>query len=108
VRSFATSICCRVKSQKRPTGLFGRRILLGLEFLVAADIIRTVAAGPSLKAVGVLGLIVLIRTFLSFRWRSRSTAPGLGAAPSSARRRRRLVSPANRKARRPKPTSDAN
>ena len=46
--------------------VFGRSILLGLEFLVAADIIRTVAVEPSLENVGVLGLIVLIRTFLSF------------------------------------------
>jgi uncharacterized membrane protein len=46
--------------------VFGRSILLGLEFLVAADIIRTVAVQPSLQNVGVLGLIVLIRTFLSF------------------------------------------
>jgi uncharacterized membrane protein len=45
---------------------FGRSILLGLEFLVAADIIRTVAVQPSLQNVLVLGLIVLIRTFLSF------------------------------------------
>src|SRR5215203_2685913 len=46
--------------------VFGRSILLGLEFLVAADIIRTVAVEPSLENVGVLGLIVLIRTLLSF------------------------------------------
>ena len=46
--------------------VFGRSILLGLEFLVAADIIRTVAVEPSLENVGVLGIIVLIRTFLSF------------------------------------------
>jgi uncharacterized membrane protein len=46
--------------------VFGRSILLGLEFLVAADIIRTVAVDPSLENVGVLGIIVLIRTFLSF------------------------------------------
>ena len=43
----------------------GRGILLGLEFLVAADIIRTVAVTPTLQSVGVLGLIVVIRTFLS-------------------------------------------
>lgn len=43
----------------------GRGILLGLEFLVAADIIRTVAVSPTLQSVLVLGLIVLIRTFLS-------------------------------------------
>ena len=46
--------------------VFGRSILLGLEFLVAADIIRTVAVQPSLQNVAVLGLIVFIRTFLSF------------------------------------------
>lgn len=44
----------------------GRSILLGLELLVAADIIRTVAVAPTFQSVGVLALIVLIRTFLSF------------------------------------------
>lgn len=44
----------------------GRSILLGLEFLVAGDIIGTVAVEPTFKSLGVLGLIVLIRTFLSF------------------------------------------
>jgi uncharacterized membrane protein len=44
----------------------GRAILLGLEFLVAADIIGTVAVEPTLQNLGVLALIVLIRTFLSF------------------------------------------
>ena len=44
----------------------GRAILLGLEFLVAADIIRTVAISPSFESVGVLALIVAVRTFLSF------------------------------------------
>jgi uncharacterized membrane protein len=44
----------------------GRSILLGLELLVAADIIRTVAVTPTLASVLVLALIVLIRTFLSF------------------------------------------
>ncbi|HWT29829.1 MAG TPA: DUF1622 domain-containing protein, partial [Propylenella sp.] len=43
-----------------------RGILLGLEFLVAADIIGTVAVEPTLQNLAVLGLIVLIRTFLSF------------------------------------------
>jgi uncharacterized membrane protein len=43
-----------------------RAILLGLEFLVAADIIGTVAVDPTLESLSVLGLIVLIRTFLSF------------------------------------------
>ncbi|MFC0679992.1 DUF1622 domain-containing protein [Lysobacter korlensis] len=44
----------------------GRAILLGLELLVAADIIRTVAVAPTLESVAVLAAIVLIRTFLSF------------------------------------------
>ncbi|NMR30565.1 DUF1622 domain-containing protein [Crystallibacter degradans] len=44
----------------------GRSILLGLELLVAADIIRTVAVSPTFQSVGVLAIIVLIRTFLSF------------------------------------------
>jgi uncharacterized membrane protein len=43
----------------------GRSILLGLEFLVAGDIIRTVAVQPTFTNVGVLALIVAIRTFLS-------------------------------------------
>lgn len=44
----------------------GRGILLGLEFLVAADIIHTVAVELTFKSVGVLAVVVLIRTFLSF------------------------------------------
>jgi uncharacterized membrane protein len=44
----------------------GRSILLGLEFLVAGDIVRTVAVEPTLENVGVLALIVLVRTGLSF------------------------------------------
>ncbi|HEX8033022.1 MAG TPA: DUF1622 domain-containing protein [Ktedonobacterales bacterium] len=43
-----------------------RAILLGLEFLVAADIIRSVALEPTFQSVGILGLIVLVRTFLSW------------------------------------------
>lgn len=45
---------------------FGGAILLGLEILVAGDLIRTVAVEPTLDNVIVLGIIVLIRTFLSF------------------------------------------
>jgi uncharacterized membrane protein len=44
----------------------GRGILLGLELLVAADIIRTVAISPTLESVAVLAGIVLVRTLLSF------------------------------------------
>lgn len=43
----------------------GKSILLGLEILIAADIIATVSTEPTLRSVTVLGLIVLIRTFLS-------------------------------------------
>ncbi|WP_082471364.1 DUF1622 domain-containing protein [Arthrobacter sp. Leaf234] len=63
----------------------GRSILLGLELLVAADIIRTVAVTPTFESVGVLALIVVIRTFLSFSleleitgqlpWQKTSTHP---------------------------------
>lgn len=44
----------------------GRAILLGLEVLVAADIVRTVAFTPTMTSVSVLALIVAIRTFLSW------------------------------------------
>src|SRR5262245_1065955 len=66
----------------------GRSLLLGLEFLVAGDIVRTVALEPTLTNVAVLGLLVFIRTFLSWslaveiegRWpwqaRSDKDAPG--------------------------------
>ena len=44
----------------------GRALLLGLEILVAADIVRTVALEPSMTNIGILALLVLIRTFLSW------------------------------------------
>ena len=44
----------------------GRSIVIGLELLIAADIIHSVAVDPTLASVGVLGLIVLVRTFLSW------------------------------------------
>jgi len=44
----------------------GRSLLLGLEFLVAGDVVRTVALDPTLLNVSVLGLLVLVRTFLSW------------------------------------------
>jgi uncharacterized membrane protein len=72
--------------------VFGRSILLGLEFLIAADIIRTVAVQPSLQNVAILGLIVLIRTFLSFsleveidgRWPWRRAVPGRSGLSTAA------------------------
>jgi uncharacterized membrane protein len=44
----------------------GRALLLGLEFLVAADIVRTVALDPTLLNVGMLAILVVVRTFLSW------------------------------------------
>jgi uncharacterized membrane protein len=71
--------------------LLGRSILLGLELLVAADIIRSVAITPTFESVGVLAIIVLIRTFLSFsleleisgRWPWQSQPSG-SSTPSAA------------------------
>src|SRR3954453_22499524 len=72
--------------------VFARGILLGLEFLVAADIIRTVAVQPSLENVAVLGLIIVVRTFLSFslevepdgRWPWARAAIAPAATPESS------------------------
>ena len=44
----------------------GRSIILGLEFLIAGDVIRTVVVTHTLSNVAVLALVVLIRAFLSF------------------------------------------
>ncbi|MFP5290111.1 MAG: DUF1622 domain-containing protein [Actinomycetes bacterium] len=62
----------------------GRAILLGLELLVAADIVRTVAIEPTFESLGVLAVLVLIRTFLSLaleveldgRWPWQPPRPG--------------------------------
>ncbi|PPF79315.1 hypothetical protein C5B96_13030 [Subtercola sp. Z020] len=77
----------------------GRSILLGLEFLVAADIIRTVAVTPTLDSVAVLAAIIVIRTFLSFSleleitgrwpWQTKKAAsaeadPALGSGNAAA------------------------
>jgi uncharacterized membrane protein len=85
----------------RSRRVLGRAILLGLELLVAADIIKTVAVTPTLDSVLVLAIIVLIRTFLSWSlelevsgrwpWQKRAApvdeeaAPTEGAAPAGAR-----------------------
>ncbi|WP_433505366.1 DUF1622 domain-containing protein [Pseudonocardia halophobica] len=45
---------------------FGGTLLLAIEVLVAADLLRTIAVEPTLQNVAILGLIVVIRTFLSF------------------------------------------
>jgi uncharacterized membrane protein len=51
---------------RRGRKIFGRGVLVSLEILVAADLIRTVAVAPTLENIGVLGLIVVVRTLLSF------------------------------------------
>jgi uncharacterized membrane protein len=74
---------------------FGGTLLLGLEVLVAADLVRTIAVAPSLSNVLNLGIVVLIRTFLSFSleteingmppWR-RGLRSGADAIAQAARR----------------------
>ena len=54
------------KDYMRLRGDLGRVILLGLEVLIVADIVRTIIVEPSVTSVVVLGTIVLIRTILSF------------------------------------------
>ncbi|MBX9700230.1 MAG: DUF1622 domain-containing protein [Acetobacteraceae bacterium] len=66
----------------------GRGVLLGLELLVAADILGTIAATPTLETLGVLALVILIRIVLNvslnvevdgtWPWRRRSSADGRG------------------------------
>jgi len=66
---FARALLTRGDRKAAYKGLrsnLGRSILLGLELLVAADIINTVAIEPTLESVAVLAGIVAIRTFLSF------------------------------------------
>lgn len=59
----------RGKIEERFAGyrlVLGRALLLGLEILVAADIVKTVVLDPSVQSVAVLGLLVLIRVFLGW------------------------------------------
>ena len=71
----------------------GKPLLLGLELLVAADLVRTVASEPTLANVAVLGLLVLVRTLLSWSlalemearwpWQCRTDAVRPGTSPRS-------------------------
>ena len=87
-----SAVAAAVRLGHRGTGIYrrfrvqlGQTILLGLEFLVVGDIVRTVAATPTLTSVAILAIIVLIRTFLSFSleveltgrwpWQSRTLLP---------------------------------
>jgi uncharacterized membrane protein len=97
VGALAATIAAGLRAYRRQPDTYrryrqqlGRSILLGLELLVAADIIRTVAVTPTVRSVIVLAGIVLIRTFLSFsleleitgRWPWQKEAPT--PAPSHA------------------------
>jgi len=62
---FLVALAKRQEGYSQYRRYLGKGILLGLEFLVAGDIIRTVAVDPTLENTAVLGIIVLIRTFLS-------------------------------------------
>ncbi|WP_329165448.1 DUF1622 domain-containing protein [Streptomyces sp. NBC_01717] len=73
VGTLLATVLAAIRISRRQAGVYrgyrrrvGRSILLGLEFLVAGDIIRTVAVEPTYAGVGVLAVIVGIRTFLSF------------------------------------------
>ena len=73
----------------------GRAILLGLEFLIAGDIIRTVVVAPTIQNVLVLGLIVLIRTFLSLSLQLEIEGK-IAVAPRRSRPRLRLIFPSRK------------
>jgi uncharacterized membrane protein len=101
-------VACAVRLARRERDVYrrfrqqlGQTILLGLELLVAGDIVRTVAASPTLTSVAVLASIVLIRTFLSFSlevelsgrwpWQQRETAASDG--PSDRQRPQSIGGP---------------
>jgi len=64
------------KKEARPYNILrfnlARTILLGLEFLVAGDIVRSIATPPTFNTIIILGLIVLIRSFLSWEFEKRT------------------------------------
>jgi uncharacterized membrane protein len=72
VLAFVRSIVSLIRLRDGPVAYrhlrlyLGRSIIVGLELLIAADIVRSVAIDPTFMSVGVLGLIVLVRTFLSW------------------------------------------
>jgi uncharacterized membrane protein len=65
-RDYFRVVNARTQAYRQLRQGLGRAILVGLELLVAADIIRTIAIDPTFQSVGVLGLIVVVRTFLSW------------------------------------------
>ncbi|KAA9370006.1 DUF1622 domain-containing protein [Ochrobactrum quorumnocens] len=75
------------KAYTRYRANLGRGILLGLEILIGADIIATIISPLTWESVGLLGLIVLIRTFLSFSLEAEID----GEWPWRRRRRERIL-----------------
>lgn len=81
----------RADAYRRARQQIARSVLLGLELLVASDIVRTVAVEPTFASVGVLALVVLVRTFLSVTltmeidrrgpWRGREGTTPVGDHP---------------------------
>ena len=72
ILAFVRSIVSLIRLRDGPAAYrhlrlyLGRSIVVGLELLIAADIVRSVAIDPTFTSVGVLALIVLVRTFLSW------------------------------------------
>ena len=72
ILAFVRSIVSLIRLRDGPAAYrhlrlyMGRSIVVGLELLIAADIVRSVAIDPTFTSVGVLALIVLVRTFLSW------------------------------------------
>jgi uncharacterized membrane protein len=64
---FLVQLCRRVPDPYRAyKRLLGRALLLSLEFLIAADVIRTILLDETAKSIGILGGLVVVRTFLSW------------------------------------------
>jgi uncharacterized membrane protein len=74
------------QSYERDRARLGRSLLVGLEILIAPDIVRTVTLQPTLRSIGSLALLVVVRTFLSWSivlevqgrwpWQARRNDPG--------------------------------
>ena len=85
----------RTRAYVRLRGNIGRTILLGLEVLIVADIVLTVAIDSTIESAITLGVIVLVRTFLSFSleieldgvvpWRRRAVEASEAAGPGRGR-----------------------
>ena len=101
VGSIVVAVGGRVRTDSVRSDIFtdykrrmGRGLLLGLELLLAADIVGTVALTPTLESLASLGLLAVIRSFLSWSldveidgcwpWRMRAEARSEGVGPTRA------------------------